>query len=258
MEIDPRLVEIENDKAPTSASFMYKGRLVVEEWTFLPLEKRQREGYIKADVPYYHLAVQPLSYKITDGGMEGDNLEHTYVAIKSAQGELTPKGSGRDEIVTAMQKLGFNRNTIKDLQDNPAVGKVFQFKRYNRQYKQGTEMRNGELMNVPVDILPDDWAPAPGTDIPVYTRAPRNRGATGTGVSSGSVVRPIGVSMQTVAKALAENSVAANESAVRNFILDSNEFSQGEALDFALQSTLFSKLISDGLVKDSGGVIAVA
>ena len=254
--LDPRLADINNDEAPETTSFMYNAKLVTEEWTFLSLEKRQRGDYIKADVPYIHLAWQPLSYKITDGGMEGDNLEHTYVAIKTAQGELTPKGSGRDEVIKAFEKLGFQRKTVHDLSNASAVGKVFKVKRYNRQYKrQGQEEPiRGELMNVPVDTLPDDWAPAPGVEIPTYSRKPRDR--AGTAVTSGTVVRPIGVTFESVADALV--GVAATESAVRAFVLDRNDLAQGEVLDAALGNALFAKLTEMGLITNNGGVIARA
>ena len=98
--------DIDNSQAPAQSSFMYNGKLIKEEWIFLSLEQRTRNGYVKSDVPYYHVAVQPLSYRIEDGGAEGDNLEHTYVALKTAQGELTPKGSARDELVQAFTKPG--------------------------------------------------------------------------------------------------------------------------------------------------------
>lgn len=248
-------------EAPETSSFMYKGRLVIEEWVYLPLEKRTRNGYIKNDVPYFHIAWQPLSYKITDGGMEGDNLEHTYAAIKNAQNELTPKGSARDDIVKAFDKLGFARNTVSDLSANSAVGKVFTVKRFNRTYKrtEGKEVVSvpGELMNLPIEQLPDDWAPAPGMEIPAYSRAPRERGSTAPSVSSGTVVRPIGVTLNTVATALAEAGVNATESAIRTFVLDHSELAQGEVLDAALQSTLLAKLTEAGLVVDNGGVVGV-
>jgi len=256
-QIDPRLEDMNMADAPETSSFMYTGRLVVEEWVFLPLEKRTRPSFVKADVPYYHVAVQPMSYKITDGGMEGDNLEHTYVAIKTAQGELTPKNTGRDELVKAFTKLGFPRNTVKDLQNNPAIGKVFTFKRYNRQYKRGTETVPGELMNVPWERLDDNWQPAPGTEVPAYARAPRARsGGESSGIASGAVARPIGVTLTQVADALVGQ--PATDAAVRAFVLDRNDLSTGEALDLALKNELFGKLINDGLITNNGGVIARA
>lgn len=251
--------DIVMDEAPATSSFMYKGKLITEEWVYLPLEKRQREGYIKPDVPYYHIAFQPLSYRITDGGMEGDNLEHTYVAIKTQQNELTPKGSGRDELVKAFAKLGFPRNTKADLDNNPAVGKIFIVKRYNRTYvdRVSKETRNAELMNVPADRLPDDWAPEPGSDIPVYPRARRERGSGGStgGVSSGAVALPTTVSFDTVAKELA--GTVATEAAVRKFVLDRNDLAQGDILDAALAQNLLEKLVAGGFVTVVEGKVTV-
>lgn len=260
-DIERDLNDIVMEEAPATASFMYTGRLVIEEWTYLPLEKRQRNGgYVKPDVPYYHVAVQPLSYTIGDGGQEGDGLEHTYVAIKSAQGELTPKGSGRDDLVKAFGKLGFPRNTIKDLKDNPAVGKVFQFKRYNRTYNRGTEVINGELMNVPFDKRPDDWKPEPGVEVPSYNRKPRNRdggvSAAPTGVSSGGVAAPAAISLDKVAEALV--GTPATEAAVRGFILERSDLAVGDVLDYAIGNKLLSELTGKGLVTTESGVVALA
>lgn len=262
MTMDNRSVEdINNDEAPATSSFQYVGKLIAEEWVYLPLEKRTRGNYIKPDVPYYHVAVQPLSYKITDGGQEGDNLEHTYATMKNAQGELTPKGSARDELVKAFEKLGFRRATSKDLQSQPAVGGIFKFKRYNRVFTDRTtkEQRNGELMNVPVDKLPNDWAPPPGQEVPVYQRAPRNSSSGSAGsVVSGSVAKPTGVALSDVANALISNNVAFTETAVRSFVLDRSDLAQGEALDKALTSELLATLTEQGLVSNSNGVISAA
>ena len=235
------------DEAPETSSFTYKGKLVKEEWVYLPLDRRQRIDYVKADVPYYHIAFQPLSYKITDGGMEGDYLEHTYVAIKTAQGELTPKGSGRDELVKAFTKLGFARNTVNDLSTHSAVGQCFVVKRYNRQYtnRAGGEPIRGELMNVPIDALPNDWAPAPGVEVPAYARAPRARTA-GT-VTSGSVTTPTGPTMASVANALV--GTQATEQAVRTFVLDRSDLAQGDVLDAALAQNLLEHLVNNGFVR---------
>lgn len=253
---DPRLSDIDMREAPETSSFLYKGRLVTEEWTFLPLDKRQRGDYVKADVPYYHIAVQPLSYTISDGGMEGDGLEHTYASMKTAQGELTPKGSARDELVKAFDKLDFPRNIVADLQTHSAIGKVFVFKRYNRQYKRQEEVIRGELMNVPVERLPDDWAPAPGQTVPDYQRKPRDRAGVSTnGMSTGSVIKPIGVTPAQVADALAEAGVPATEAAVRTFVLDRSDLAQGDILDAALGQTLLAKLVDNGLVDSSTGTV---
>lgn len=254
------LDDFKMEDAPETASFTYKGRLVTEEWTYLPLEKRTRGDFIKADVPYYHVAFQPLSYRISDGGMEGDGLEHTYVAIKSAQGELTPKNSGRDELVKAFTKLGFDRNVVADLTNKSAIGKVFMVKRYNRSYtRAGQEPIRGELMNVPIERLADDWAPAPGVTIPEFSRKPRSSsGGAGSNMASGSVTKPIGVTLAQVADAVAAAEVNATEAAVRAFILDRNDLAQGDALDFALTQTLLSKLVEEGLVTTDTGRVARA
>lgn len=249
--IDPRLLDINNDEAPETSSFTYVGKLVIEEWTFLSLEKRTRGDYVKSDVPYYHIAFQPLSYHITDGGMEGDNLEHTYVAIRNAQGEVTPKGSSRDDLVKAFEKLGFRRAIVQDLSAHPAVGKVFKVRRFNKEYKRNAETIRGELMNVPFDVLPDDWAPAPGTEIPTYSRKPRERGAES--VPSGAVARPVGVTFESVADALV--GVNATESAVREFVLDRSDLAQGEVLDAALAKNLMAALVDKGLITTDGGTV---
>lgn len=261
MTMDNRSLEdINNDEAPATSSFHYTGKLIKEEWCYLPLEKRQRNGYVKPDVPYYHVAVQPLSYRITDGGQEGDNLEHTYVAMKNQQGELTPKGSGRDELVKAFEKLGFKRSTVSDLKNNTAEGKIFRFKRYNRTYtnRNGGDPVRGELMNVPVDQMPDTWQPEPGTEVPVYPRAPRNAGTSGGGVPSGSVAKPVGVTMESVAKAIAEAGVSATDAAVRNFVLDRSDLAQGDILDKAIGGELYTALKASGLVTEVDGKVALA
>lgn len=263
MTNDNRSVDdINNDEAPVTSSFHYNGKLMVEEWTYLSLEKRTRGAYIKADVPYYHVAVQPLSYRITDGGQEGDNLEHTYVTMKTTQGELTPKGSGRDELVQAFSKLGFKRSTKSDLDTNSAIGKVFKFKRYNRTYtnrQPGGDPIRGELMNVPVDILPNDWAPEPGVEVPVYPRAPRNQtSGSASSMASGSVAKPVGVSMETVATALATASVSGTESAVRTFVLDRADLAQGEVLDKALSQELLAALVDGGFAKVTDGKVTIS
>lgn len=250
--------DINMSEAPETSSFMLNARLVTEEWTYQSLEKRTRNGYIKPDVPYYHVAWQPLTYTISDGGVEGDGLEHTWASIKNSQGELTPKGSARDELVKAFEARGFPRKTVKDLTDNSAVGKVFKVKRYNRSYKRGTETVPGELMLVPVDLLPDDWAPAPGVALPDYPRKPRRRDGEGGGsaVPSGSVVRSIGPSAEKVADALV--GTAFTEMAARGFILDHTELAQGEFVDLALSQKLLENLEGKGLIKDDGGKVARA
>lgn len=262
MTNDNRSVDdINNDEAPATSSFHYVGKLMTEEWTYLTLEQRTRGAYIKADVPYYHIAFQPMSYRITDGGQQGDNLEHTYVTMKNAQGELTPKGSGRDELVKAMEKLGFKRSTKADLDSNAAIGKIFKVKRYNRTYaarEKGADPIRGELMNVPVDQMPDSWQPEPGVDVPVYPRAPRGQGTSGSTISSGAVAKPVSVTFDTAASALATAGVSASEAAVRAFVLDRADLAQGSILDEALAGTLLSALTSAGKVTVVDGKVAVS
>lgn len=246
--------DIDMSEAPAQSSFMYVGELVTEEWAYLPLEKRQRDTYVKPDVPYYHVAVKPLSYRIGDGGAEGDGLEHTYVAIKTAQGEITPKNSGREELVQAFTKLGYPRKTLKDLQENPAIGKKFLMKRYNRTYKRGNEEVPGELMNVPFDTRPDEWAPAPGEEVPAYNRKPRARTGSAAPTASGTVSVPVGVTLEKVAAELSGKNIAATEAAVRTFVLDRNDLAQGDVLDAAISSTLLAKL-GDKVTVENGIIV---
>lgn len=254
--IDPRLADINMEDAPEVSSFIYVGRVVAEEWKYLSLEERTGPtGHIKNDVPYWHLAVQPLSYTINDGGQRGDNLEHTEVGIFNKSGEMQPKNSGRGELWEGFRRVGLARNTTKDLETNSAVGKVFRFKRYRRRYGKGETAFSGELMNVPMEELPSTWQPEPGTEVPSVSRAYRPReGSENPTLASGSVTQAPTKRLEDVAPAL--RGVSATNAAVKQFVLTHPEFGVAPIVDFALEETLLDKLQSEGLVTVANGVIA--